>query len=312
MKRIVLGLLCSLLGTALCFPPSALAGQETVDDLAGTTHFKGSRSASAVMRLPRPVEISSFPFRNKLTTIRSTGRVAGLVLKQDVPKGGVEVLALSLALCPRLPCEEERLNVTHVWDPDTRGFPKKTTLPAGDYFIYLIAETETEVELTLPGVEGELEASLSATDAVDVVEPSTSFDPLPQHNLYSAEAKQTLDGIGWAMMAIEMETESELFGDIETCLQDSERTPVIDDVSVPFLMSSCRGSGSGTTFVASEPGAHRHVILSLATIDKGKYFHSLSYKMVSDVKAMNALAIDLSLPRGKRSGGWASGTWWDE
>jgi len=264
------------------------------------------------MRLPRPVEVSTLPFRNKLTTIRSTVPVAGLVLKQDVPKDGVEVLALSLAMCRRPPCHEKRLAVTHISNPTTHGFPKKTTLPTGDYLVYLIADGPTEVDLHLPGLEGAVDASMSPSDAVDMVKPRTSFDPLPQHTVYSAEAKQELDGSGWAMMAVEMETDSEVFGDIETCLQDTPRRPGVDDVSVPLLFDSCGGSGTGTTFVSREPGSHRHVILSLAAIGKGTYFHSLSYKMVSDVKSMTALAIDVSLPRGTRSGGFSSGTWWDD
>jgi hypothetical protein len=311
MKRLVAVLAGSLMAAALWFPPSASGGPGR-RDLARLSVFEGNRSASTVMRLPRPVEVSTAPFRNELTSFRSTGRVAGLVLKQDVPKDGVEVLALSLAMCDRPPCDEKRLSVTHVWKPAARGFPKKTTLPAGDYFVYLIADGPTEADLHLPGLEGEVHASLSPADDVDIVEPDTSFDPLPQHTVYSAEAEQELDGTGWAMMAIDMETDSEVFGDVQTCLQDTPRRPGVDDVSVPLLLESCDGSGSGTTFVSKVPGSHRHVILSLATIGKGTYFHSLSYKMVSDVKSMSALAVDLSVPRGKRSGGFSSGTWWDD
>jgi hypothetical protein len=311
MKRLLVGLLGSLTAAALCLPPAALAEPEA-QRLAGTTHFTGTRSGSAVVRLHRPVEISSFPFNNKLAKIRSTGRVAGLVLKQDVPKNGVEVLAISLALCPKLPCKEKRLDVTQVWDPAERGFPKKVTLPAGNYLVYLIAEDKTEIELRLPGLRGQATASLSSSKAVDIVEPQATFDPLPQHNVYSAEAKQKLEGIGWAMLAVEIEADSEVFSEIDTCLQKRQRRPVIDDVSVPFLFETCDGSGSSTTYIAGRPDSRRQVILNLDTVGKGKYFHGLSYKTVSDLKEANALAVDISLPRGKRTSGFGSATWWDE
>jgi len=279
-------------------------------ELAGTTVLAGSTSGMSRVHLSQPVEISSFPFRNDFDKISSQGRIAGFVLKQDLAKGGVEVLGLSLALCDKPPCKERRLSFTQVWDPSERGFPEKVTLPAGDYFLYLIADGPTHVELSFPGLSGRGAMEPESAGDVDITTPETTFEPVSGRNIYAAEAKQILDGIGWAVLAYEVVTEAAIYSETETCLQSKKRDGLSSIVTVPLLLSSCRGSGSGSYYFDPGGVGGRQVVVSLSTVDEGRYFHSIASKTVGEVKELHALALDISVPRGKRTGGYSAGVFY--
>ncbi|HWL64605.1 MAG TPA: hypothetical protein VNP73_01410 [Actinomycetota bacterium] len=307
MKRsfVVVGQLLVLLVVVL---PTSNASAPPIAAFAGTNHFSSTRSGEAVLHLTESVKVSTDPFGNKLARIRSTGQVAGLMLKQDVPKNGVEIIALSVALCAKPPCKERRLNYTQVWDPSNHGFPRNVTLPSGDYFVRLITDGyPTDVDLTFSGLSGETTQDLSATQDVDVAAPKTTFDPLPEHNVYSAEAKQTLGGMGWAILAVEVEAEGRLYGEIETCLQEKRSDPVRAHLSVGFFFTSCDGSGAGSTAFGLPTGPNREVVVELTSLDAGTYFHSLAYKTVAEVQAVNSIAVNVEFPRGERSGGRSAG-----
>jgi hypothetical protein len=302
LRRITgLALTIALLG--LCLPATAGA-----PEVAGLNHLSAVRNSAMTLTLPEKVVIDGDPFHNKLAQIRSTGRIAGLVFKQDVPKDGIEILALSFALCDKTPCKEKRLSFTQVWNPGAEAFPRKVALPAGRYLAYVITDGQpTEVDLRFPQLAGEKDIAIPSTDAVDISVPKPTLDQIPAGNVYSAEAKQSLDAIGWSLIALELKADNAIYGDIETCLQKRRSDPVLSHASVPFVFSMCNGSGAGSSWFGLPTGPNREVIVGLASVNKGRYFNGLAYRTVAQIQEVNTLSMDLSYPGGRRTGGISAG-----
>lgn len=120
--------------------------------LAGTTKIVGSSTALVRVVLPEAVTIAARPFDNPVVKVSTAGQLGGLVLKQDVPKGAAEVVALSIDPCDERPCDQDRLEFVQTYPFGDEG---RLTLPAGRYLLYLVTDgARTEVELKLPGLAG--------------------------------------------------------------------------------------------------------------------------------------------------------------
>ncbi len=271
------------------------AGARSVPELAGTTKISGSSTALAHVVIPQPVTISTKPFDNPVATISSTGQLAGVVLKQEVARRAVEVMAFSVDPCDGKKCDQRRLEFV-LLHPLGRG--NRMTLPAGRYLLYLVSDgAPTDVTLTLPGLDGETSLRPAAT-------ARSTFSPLTPWAVgdsakvaYSASTTHAIKRMGLTLVALEVEADAHIAGDYTSCLR-----PVPDNVPPTAFELSCSGAVGGwiLTHPSGDPG--RVMLVGLALEGEGRFVHGVSYETAAAVTAVRSFGFALSYESGKAGG----------
>ena len=296
-RRTLVALIALL--TALPIAPSPAPG-ETVARLTGRTVISGSETRMTKVRLPRSVEVSSFPFRNETVDLDVSGRIGGIVLKQDVPKGGVELMALSVSGCNGC---KGRADLFEAYDPSARGFPKKVTLPADDYWLYVVADSSpVTATLHLPGLGGRSTLRPSGAAEYSLGKAKDIFDS-PTTNLKAADARQNVGRSGIALLAIDVKVGRDAVHEIQQCL--SRRRMQGPDA---FRMDdTCDGSGGSTTSIGSLEERNRTVFVSIDQSGRGRFYNTMSWKISGDIEEADVFGFSLAYPNSTRIGGRSSG-----
>ena len=273
--------------------------------LAGVTKISSTTSTVAHVVLPRPVRISTFPFRNPLFEIDSRGRIAGAVLKQDVARGGAEVYGLQFAVCAKAPCARQPRQLTEYYSSHG-GFGKKhATLPAGRYLLFVVSDgVPTTVHLHLPGLGGRATVQPDAAPNVSL-ETMTPLTPTaPGVPVYRASAEGSIKHVGLTVAAVELRSDKDIGDKVDAC---TERV----NESLPLSPDWCAGSGGGVLMTSRGKDDHRALIVAAALAGRGSYRHWISVETASLVKDINGVALTLDYGSGRRSGGMSTMAWYD-
>ena len=252
------------------------------------------------VRLPAPVEVSSSPFRNRTVDLDVTGRIGGVVMKQNVPKGGVELMALSVSGCDGC---NGRAELFDVYDPAARGFPKKVTLPADDYWLYVVADSApVTATLRLPGLGGQ--SSLQpGGDADYTLERAKDIFDSPVGHLKAADTRQDVGGSGLALLAIDLKVRRDQVHEIQQCLSRRRM-----EGPEAFLMDdTCDGSGGSTSSVGSLDEKNRSVFISIDQSGRGRFYNTMSWKVSGEIEDADVFGFSLAYPNSRRIGGRSSG-----
>lgn len=304
MRRAVAAI-ALVLGASLVLPAAGRATE--APELAGSTVLRGAAIGRLDVYLPEAVTISTEPFRNDFAKISTQGTIAGFVLKRVGGSREIEVMGFSVSACASTECDARPLVFTQVYDPK-HFFKRKATLEPGLYNLFLVADGPTEVELSFPGLAGSTTFDAFGPAESMLEEPKNDvFVALPGGNFFSASADGEMSSIGLSLMALTVETDAELLGNVSMCVQ-RKRSPISGTSHWIF----CEGSGGSSTFIRNDLEAHRQVFVSLDTVGKGPKSLGMSYTLAGRVREAKALVMLLEYPGGKRSWGAGSMVWMDD
>lgn len=237
--------------------------------------------------LPRDVRVSTAPFENSFMKISSEGRLAGAVLKQDVPKKAIEAMSIQTSVCEEPPCDEDPLTATHVYAPGHFG-DRKVKLPAGYYYLYLIADGPTEVELHLGDLGGKttLRPSAPARATLGALQPT--IEETNTKIAYQAKAEHGIGHSGISLVALELEHEQALASHITACLNH------VDDEGVtPPPPGTCNEGGFGLWFTDRALDSDRAMIVAMGLVGPGHYWHEINYQTLGVVTEAEAMEFSL-------------------
>jgi hypothetical protein len=293
-------LLVALLAAAAVLPvasPSAPAG--SIPQLAGTTVVSGTHTGVMKVRLPRPVEVSTFAFDNKAVDLDVSGSLGGLVLKQDVPKNGLELMAFSFSACKSCTGRAEFFDV---FAPARRSFPKKETLPAGDYWLYVVADSApTTVTLNLDGLGGTTELRPRG-EATSRIGPADDIFVSPSSNIKAADHRQYVGRAGINLLAVDTKSGRSLLTDINQCLSRRKMSP-----AEALLGNACEGSGGSMTTYGTIDEKNRSVYISVDQSGSGRFWNTMSWRSAGDLREGGVIGFSLAYPDSTRTGGKGSG-----
>jgi hypothetical protein len=271
--------------------------------LAGTTTISSSTTTVAHVLLPRPVKVSTSPFKNDLFEIKSRGRLAGAVLKQDVVRGGAEAMSLQFSLCAKAPCDRRPLGFTQVYETH-HSFSRKTTLPAGPYLLYVVADgVPTTVDVHLPGLAGKSKVRPDAAADYSLDRLSPEVPVAGTTPTYRGFADASIPHMGMTVAALEVRSDKNLADKFDVCVEELNR-------QLPVSPDYCLASAGGSVIMTSRGrDDHRALVVSSVLAGAGDYRHRLSLETASLVEDVNTIAFSLDYGSGRRVGGSSSLTW---
>jgi len=307
MGRVNRSLLILALLTAGLYAPSTPATARRLPVAAGITQLHGDATSWMRVRLPQPVTVSTKPFDNPLVTVLDGGDIAGVVLKQDVPFGGIEVVGMRADLCPQPRCAGEALATTHVVDPAAERHRRRVTLPAGKYLLYLITNgAPTQVRLKLPGLPGQASFAPTVPARVAFGEPETTSPAPAGPYVYSAEATHNIDGAGISFLALEFDTERFAGASLSSCIEpDQEELDPSDAVAC----EGGRTAGTGV-FTRNDLEGGRKIVMSMGLLGSDSWSHRINYRSAALVDGFEARGFSLSYDTGRRGGWWMYSLSW--
>jgi hypothetical protein len=167
--------------------------------LGADNTFTASTTAGVRVRIPRPATFEP-GVSSRDVVVEGAGRMAGYVLVEDHPDVIERVTSMTLwaRFCSRPGCAEGEpffwhagSNVQH--DPATGV----RTLPAGDYFLYVIADdTEVTVRLRLHGLRGTRNVELTQPADAGIVLPRVRASLDATKSVYSFGEEVEFSGPG--------------------------------------------------------------------------------------------------------------------
>lgn len=271
--------------------------------LAGITRLSGHDLAFARVYLPRAVKVPSVAFENGAIDISSDGAFAGIVLKQEIDKGGAEIITSQIATCVEPPCATRNIDWTIVAGVKERG--RFVTLPVGNYQIYLYSDG-AEVDVTLRFKELEGSVTLQPGQTKDFF-PYQDLEPYIEEDnpqpMYSASVEHNFNRMGITMTGMVFEVENGSEGEMDSCVE-RRMTPV--DVPRPRPELCLLGSG-GISSWKDESASDFVVVVHYALVSEGDYTHSLNYRAPEAAETLRGFAFGLDYASGERVGGQSGG-----
>lgn len=168
-----------------CLVPGASRAATTIPTLAGVNEISASRASRLVVNVPRAARWECEPLQ-----IKSSSRIAGLVLVRDTPDRLHQ---------PLVAIRWPRDTIDNV---DMSACPDGVTVPAGRYLLYVLADAPAKVVLRLKGLTGSRSLTAIKAARYQPAFPPPTLSGTPGNGVYSAGSEGTLRSNGFLYSAV--------------------------------------------------------------------------------------------------------------
>jgi hypothetical protein len=275
------GLLAAALAASCVVPAHFAAATQPVPAVAGLTVIIGSSSGVERVRLPKTVTVTIRDVK-----ISGAGRYIGSLFIPVAPHANVGMEFMQFGLCLTRGCRSPFPGHA-VGEAMCCGDITTTTLPAGDYNVYLFADgAPVRATITFPGLTGTttLHPSGPVHLRIDAARPTDQYPTPPGNNalgadvLYAAGDTHTVGHQGGALFWSTWKTEplGNETNQIAPCVYAGKPGP---GLATPAYQVPCDGGGNlaaGNIPVPFTPGDGFQVSSTGPIPGSGTYL-SLSY-----------------------------------
>lgn len=312
-RRLLIGACIALLVPSM--PLAAEPAESTTPRLAATNVITGTGISSMAVHLDRPATLYSAVGKSPDVKIRGAGRFVGIALVHEgrtVVRDGAEVREIPALLigryrqCLSPGCDKGKpvgvvLPLAHDWQ-----WNEDLVLPRGDYTLYLIADgAPAQVELRLHGASGE--AALSPTTAVDAKLTNLESSPFPTKNVFTAVDSLQYRSKFLSFHAMWVHGFGPFAGHLESCLYRGRRIAPAGAEHVegsPYCTHAAAAdrfsiSGSFSAAIVTASDYRLDFYGAAQPLPRGRWTHSLFYRLASVIEDAGSLVFQLPYPRGQ-------------